>query len=87
MSWGTTAGNKQRVIISGRKLRCPGVIQMDLEREVAQAEVIPLGKRHEQEEEIRPPAFSDDALALCFIDQHKDSLRYVPSLGKWLEVD
>jgi putative DNA primase/helicase len=45
--------------------------------------VIPLHKQ----EEARPPAFSDDALALRFIDQHEDKLRYVPSLGKWFRWD
>jgi len=51
------------------------------------AEVIHLGNQHDQQGEARPPAFSDDALALRFIDQHKDALRYVPSLGKWLRWD
>lgn len=31
----------------------------------------------------RPPAFSDDALALRFADQHADDLRYVAKWGKW----
>src|SRR5262245_48006489 len=44
-------------------------------------------RRHDEQDGIRPPAFSDDALALRFIDQHKDELRYVPSLGKWLRWD
>jgi hypothetical protein len=63
------------------------ITHMDFERETPEAEIIPLGKHCEQLEEARPPAFSDDALALRFIDQHKDSLRYVPSLGKWLRWD
>jgi putative DNA primase/helicase len=41
----------------------------------------------QKQEEARPPAFSDDALALRFVDQYKDGLRYVPSLGKWLRWD
>ncbi|WP_442753854.1 phage/plasmid primase, P4 family [Methylocystis sp. JAN1] len=32
----------------------------------------------------RPPAFSDDALALRFADRHADELRYVAAWGKWL---
>jgi len=35
----------------------------------------------------REKPFSDDALALRFIDHHMDTLRYVPSLGKWLRWD
>jgi putative DNA primase/helicase len=46
----------------------------------------PVVSLHKQEE-ARPPAFSDDALALRFIDQHTEALRYVPSLGKWLRWD
>jgi putative DNA primase/helicase len=60
---------------------------MDLKPETPGAEVIHLGNQHDQQGEARPPAFSDDALALRFIDQHKDALRYVPSLGKWLRWD
>ncbi len=30
------------------------------------------------------PAFTEDALALLFADQHSKSLRYVAALGKWL---
>jgi putative DNA primase/helicase len=33
---------------------------------------------------IRPPMFSDDALALRFADQHVDDLRYVAEWSKWL---
>jgi putative DNA primase/helicase len=32
----------------------------------------------------RPPEFSDEALALRFSELHKDRLRYVGSMGKWL---
>jgi putative DNA primase/helicase len=31
----------------------------------------------------RPPAFSDDALALRFADQHADDLRFVAKWGQW----
>ena len=34
--------------------------------------------------EPRPPAFSDDALALRFADKHADDLRYVAMWNKWL---
>jgi len=34
--------------------------------------------------EPRPPAFTDEALALRFADIHKDDLRYVAAWGKWL---
>lgn len=34
--------------------------------------------------EPRPPAFSDDALALRFADKHADDLRYVAAWGRWL---
>jgi putative DNA primase/helicase len=72
---------------AGKHGRRQGIIRMDLEREMGHAEIISLGTHREQEGDIRPPAFSDDALALRFIDQHKDTLRYVPSLGKWLRWD
>jgi putative DNA primase/helicase len=32
----------------------------------------------------RPPAFTDESLALQFTDLHKDRLRYVAAWGKWL---
>lgn len=32
----------------------------------------------------RPPAFSDEALALTFAERHADDLRYVAIWGKWL---
>jgi putative DNA primase/helicase len=35
----------------------------------------------------RPPAFTDDALALRFAEANSDSLRYVAALGKWLLWD
>jgi len=89
MSWGDESWQQAaRDYQAGRKHgRREGTIQMGLGREVPHAEIIPLSKHCEQQEEVRPPAFSDDALALRFIDQHKDTLRYVPSLGKWLRWD
>jgi putative DNA primase/helicase len=35
----------------------------------------------------RPPAFTDEALALHFSEQHKDRLRYVAAWGRWLIWD
>jgi len=89
MSWGDESWQQAaRDYQAGRKHGWrEGTIQMGLGREVPHAEIIPLSKHCEQQEEVRPPAFSDDALALRFIDQHKDTLRYVPSLGKWLRWD
>jgi hypothetical protein len=88
MSWGGESWQQAaRDYHAGRKHgRRREIIRMDSEREIPEAEIIPLGK-HREQEEIRPPEFSDDALALRFIDQHKDALRYVPSLGKWLRWD
>lgn len=34
-----------------------------------------------------PPEYADDALALCFTEEHKDELRYVHAWGKWLLWD
>jgi hypothetical protein len=34
--------------------------------------------------DVRPPMFSDDALALRFADQHVGDLRYVAEWSKWL---
>lgn len=33
--------------------------------------------------QVISPAFSDDALALLFVDRHADELRYVAEWGKW----
>jgi putative DNA primase/helicase len=37
--------------------------------------------------DVRPPMFSDDALALRFADQHVNDLRYVAEWSKWLRWD
>ena len=42
----------------------------------------PTGKANGAEE-ARPPAFSDEALALRFAERHASDLRYVAVLGKW----
>jgi putative DNA primase/helicase len=41
----------------------------------------------EQELESVAPAFSDEALALRFADQHADDLRYVAAWSRWLYYD
>jgi putative DNA primase/helicase len=38
-------------------------------------------------DEARPPAFSDEALALRFAERHADNLRYVAKWGEWLFWD
>ena len=43
------------------------------------------GERYEPAEDARPPAFSDEALALRFAMRHADDLRYVAAWGKWLQ--
>lgn len=40
--------------------------------------------RENVEQAERPPAYSDDALALRFADRHADDLRFVAVWGKWL---
>src|SRR5262249_34529156 len=89
MSWGDESSQHaaRDYHAGGKDGRRQKIIGMDSEREGPEAEIIPLGEHREPSEEIRPPAFSDDALALRFIDHHKDTLRYVPSLGKWLRRD
>lgn len=39
---------------------------------------------HIEEAEPRPPAFTDEALALRFADRHAEELRYVAPWSKWL---
>ena len=43
------------------------------------------GERYEPAEDARPPAFSDEALALRFAKRHAGDLRYVAAWGKWLQ--
>src|SRR4051812_9980957 len=38
-------------------------------------------------EDPRPPAFSDEALALRFAERHVSNLRFVAPWGKWLSWD
>ena len=49
-------------------------------------EVLPAGAapNDDLDEEAIPPAFSDDALALRFAEQHASDLRFVAAWGKWL---
>jgi putative DNA primase/helicase len=46
-----------------------------------------LRKVIDHDAEVRPPAFSDEALALRFADKHAQRLRYVAAWGKWLIWD
>ncbi|ESZ65712.1 phage/plasmid primase, P4 family [Mesorhizobium sp. L103C131B0] len=39
------------------------------------------------DEDTRPPAFSDEALALSFAAEHRDRYRYVAAWGKWMLFD
>lgn len=41
-------------------------------------------ERQAAEPDDRPPAFSDEALALRFADRHADDLRFVSAWNKWL---
>ena len=47
---------------------------------LAEAEIVSI----DSDEQAIPPAFSDDALALRFAEQHVDDLRFVSAWGKWL---
>src|SRR5689334_7323326 len=38
-------------------------------------------------EQIRPPEFTDDALALQFAEENQDRLRYVAEWSRWLKWD
>ena len=38
-------------------------------------------------EDARPPAFSDEALALRFTERHGSELRYVAAWSRWLSWD
>jgi putative DNA primase/helicase len=40
-----------------------------------------------QPKDARPPAFTDEALALRFADAHADHLRFVAAWGRWLSFD
>src|SRR5688572_3359090 len=37
--------------------------------------------------EDRPPAFTDESLALRFAERHEADLRYVAAWGRWLHCD
>ena len=53
-----------------------------LNRESAQAAIT-----INDDADARPPAFTDEALALRFADQHAGDLRYVAARGKWMHYD
>ena len=40
-----------------------------------------------EQKDARPPAFSDEALALQFAETHANDLRYVAAMGRWLSFD
>jgi putative DNA primase/helicase len=44
-------------------------------------------QRQQPEGAARPPAFTDEALALRFADLHRNDLRYVAAWGKWMIWD
>jgi len=46
--------------------------------------LVPLEKYAASEEVERPPAFSDEAIALEFAADHTEKLRFVAAWGKWL---
>lgn len=48
---------------------------------------IDLLDRKRELEELRPPAFSDEALALRFAELHASDLRYVAQWARWLSWD
>ena len=50
------------------------------------AKVIDLDTKRELDEP-RPPAFSDEALALRFAEFHANDLRYVAAWGRWIIWD
>jgi putative DNA primase/helicase len=39
------------------------------------------------DDDLRPPEFSDESLALRFAELHKNDLRYVAPWGRWLDWD
>jgi putative DNA primase/helicase len=41
----------------------------------------------EDDDPIRPPEFSDDALALRFAEKHKNGLRYIAKWSRWMMWD
>ncbi len=48
------------------------------------SKVIPIIGERIEALDLRPPAFSDEALALRFAERHIDDLRFVAAWGKWL---
>ena len=47
------------------------------------AQIIELDRAND----LRPPAFTDEALALRFAEAHADKLRYVAAWGRWISFD
>jgi putative DNA primase/helicase len=56
----------------------------DYDLSVAMLGPMPAGVPIKAEPEVRPPAFTDEALALAFAQRHAGDLRYVAAWGKWL---
>jgi len=52
-----------------------------------EAPLIGNGRLDTDADEARPPAFTDEALALRFADKHASNLRYVDVWGRWLTWD
>jgi putative DNA primase/helicase len=50
---------------------------------LARALADPLSEGDEIDDSARPPAFSDEALALSYAEQHDRQLRYVAAWGRW----
>jgi phage/plasmid-associated DNA primase len=53
----------------------------------AEAPLIGNGRLDTDADKARPPAFTDEALALRFADKHASNLRYVDVWGRWLTWD
>src|SRR4051794_14089219 len=60
---------------------------MSTEFHRAECPVMGNGRVESDADEARPPAFTDEALALRFAEQHAGSLRYVEVWGRWLTWD
>ncbi len=59
----------------------------DLEKREPSRETNQNGAVTRDLEESRPPAFTDEALALRFAERHELDLRYVDAWGRWLRYD
>jgi putative DNA primase/helicase len=64
-----------------------GSLRMSTRVHRVEAPLIGNGRLDTDAEEGRPPAFTDEALALRFADKHASNLRYVDVWGRWLTWD